>query len=167
LFGKDGNISHFQNSDIAYRACAYRKLNLLTVEDINLAYQKDGLIAVEYLMLNMEVWRDALLRECLSDICWDADGKFNRDYLDCANSFNRKKEELELRYPDWFSEEVVVDDDDKLVNVGLFRELSKESQQELLTIVSEFLDFHFKKQGKVLGWIFYGILAAIVIVLMK
>jgi hypothetical protein len=169
LYGKDKtNKLHYQHEDLAYRACAYVQTDM-TEDDIREAYAKDKLVAIEFIMRNMRVWRNDDLRDVLKDICWDADGTINDNYLDCANMYNWKEEELSKKYPDWFADkiEVEVDEDDKLLNVGLFRELTKESQGDTVTIIYEFLESDFKKQGKVLGWIFYGVIALVLIVLIK
>ena len=169
LYGKDKtNKIHYANEDIAYRACAYVQKDM-NEDDIQDAYKKDKLLAIEYILRNLSVWRNTKTRQVLHDICWDADGTINDNYLDCANMYNWKEEELSKKYPDWFADkiEVEVDEDDKLLNVGLFRELTKESQRDTVTIIYELFESDFKKQGKVLGWIFYGVIALVLIVLIK
>ena len=169
LYGKDKtNKIHYANEDIAYRACAYVQTDM-NEDDIQDAYKKDKLLAIEYILRNLSVWRNTKTRQVLHDICWDADGTINDNYLDCANMYNWKEEELSKKYPDWFADkiEVEVDEDDKLLNVGLFRELTKESQRDTVTIIYELFESDFKKQGKVLGWIFYGVIALVLIVLIK
>lgn len=169
LYGKDKtNKIHYSNDDIAYRACAYVQTDM-NEDDIQDAYKKDKLLAIEYILRNLSVWRNTKTRQVLHDICWDADGTINDNYLDCANMYNWKEEELSKKYPDWFAEkiELEVDEDDKLLNVGLFRELTKESQRDTVTIIYELFESDFKKQGKVLGWIFYGVIALVLIVLIK
>ena len=169
LYGKDKtNKIHYSNEDIAYRACAYVQTDM-NEDDIQDAYKKDKLLAIEYILRNLSVWRNTKTRQVLHDICWDADGTINDNYLDCANMYNWKEEELSKKYPDWFADkiEIEVDEDDKLLNVGLFRELTKESQRDTVTIIYELFESDYKKQGKVLGWIFYGVSALVLIVLIK
>ncbi len=117
------NRDSFSNEDIAYRACAYSKL-LITEDEIRSAYKKDKLLAIQYISDNLGVWRYEKYREVLSEICWDADTKYNNNYMDCANMYNWKEEDLKEKHPDWFLEkedEDYVDDDDKLVTVGILK----------------------------------------------
>jgi hypothetical protein len=144
LYGKDNsNKTHFANEDLAYRACAYEKLNLITVEDIKEAYAKDKLIAIEHLMKNLTVWRKIDLRKALHDICWDADENINNNYLDCANNYNWKEEELTKLYPDWFADkedDSFVDEDEAVLTLGMARGLLQEANyQQSVEILNEVL----------------------------
>ena len=73
--------------------------------------------------------------------------------------FNWKEEELSKKYPDWFSdknEESVIDDDDKVLTVGLSRGLIQESiyqQSAEILSIKQAID----KSSKTLRWIFYGL----------
>ena len=47
MIGKnESNSIHLENSDIAYRACAYQNLEFLTAQDVRNGYEKDGLVAI-------------------------------------------------------------------------------------------------------------------------
>lgn len=173
LYGKDKtNKVHYQHEDIAYRACAYVQTDI-TEDDIREAYAKDKLVAIEFIMRNMRVWRKEDLRGVLKDICWDADSTINNNYLDCANMFNYKQEELEEKYPDWFAEkedEAVIDDDDKVLTVGLGRGLLQESNyHQSVEILTEFLSIKqvIDKSSKTVNWIFYGLLLLLLLEFFK
>ena len=94
---------HLENDDIAYRAAIYSQFSL-SPEEIAGAYERDALLAFQYIVNNIHVWRNAKSRKAFRDICWDADGKYNNNYLDCANHFNWKEKELQGKHPDWFVE---------------------------------------------------------------
>jgi hypothetical protein len=173
LFSKDkSNQIHFDNEDLAYRACAYQKLNFITVENIKEAYLKDKLIAVEYLMKNTNIWKKEDLRKALHDICWDADDKFNNN-LDCANDFNYKQEELTEKYPDWFAEkeeESFVDEDERVLTLGLAKSMLNEANyNQSVEILTEVLTTkHTVEENKTsIKWIFYLLIVLFVIEIYK
>ena len=174
LYGKDqSNQTHFENEDIAYRACAYECLRMLTVDDIKAVYEKDKLIAIEHLMKNHNVWRNNDLRNALKDICWDADEKYNNSHLDCANMFNWKEEDLTEKYPDWFVENDTsewIDEDEKVLTYGLARDLINETNYNQSV---EFLNSLNEIKNKVndyasyIKWIFYGVIIIVVSMFFK
>lgn len=173
LYGKDKtNKTHYSNDDIAYRACAYVQTDIKE-EDIREAYAKDKLVAIEYIMRNMRVWRNEELRAVLKEICWDADGTINNNYLDCANMFNYKEEELTEKYPDWFldkEDEDILDEDEKVLTVGLGRGLLQESNyHQSVEILTEILTIKqvIEKSSQTLKWIFYGLSILLLIEIFK
>ncbi len=96
-YGKDrveARKKYLENEDVAFRAAVYSQLSLGS-DEIKYAYEKDALVAFEYIIRNLHVWKNESSRQALHDICWDADGRYNNNYLDCANHFNWKKEQLE------------------------------------------------------------------------
>ncbi|MBU6460801.1 MAG: hypothetical protein KGQ58_08000 [Proteobacteria bacterium] len=172
LYGKDKtNKTHYTNEDIAYRACAYVQTDI-NEDDIREAYVKDKLLAIYYIMKNMRVWRNEELRSVLKEICWDADRTINNNYLNCANMFDYEEEELKEKYPDWFldKEEVVIDEDDKVLTVGLGRGLLQEiNYHQSVELLTEILSIKqvIEKSSKTLKWIFYGISALLLIEIFK
>lgn len=171
LFGQDKtNKTHYANEDIAYRACAYVQTHIKE-DDIREAYAKDKLLAIEYIMQNIRVWRNEELRSVLKDICWDADATLNNNYLDCANMFNYKEEYLKGKYPDWFLDkdnEVELDDDDKVLTIGHGRGLlQKSNYHQSVELLTEILSIKqvIKKSSKTLKWILYGLSALLLIVI--
>jgi hypothetical protein len=154
----ENNKIHYSNNDVAYRACAYVQTDMKE-DDIKEAYKKDGLLAIEYIMRNLSVWRNENTRKVLHDIAWDAYSTFNDHHLACANMFNWKEEELSKKYPDWFldkNEESEIDEDDKVLTVGLGRGLIQESiyhQSAEILSIKQAID----KSSKTVRWIFYGL----------
>ena len=124
-------------------------------------------------MRNMRVWRNEKLRAVLKEICWDADGTINNNYLDCANMFNYKEEELTEKYPNWFldkEDEDVLDEDEKVLTVGLGRGLLQESNyHQSVEILTEILTIKqvIEKSSKTLNWDFYGLLVLLLIEIFK
>jgi len=173
LYGKDkSNKIHFENEDLAYRACAYEQLDFINVDDINVAYANDKLIAIEHLMQNLTVWRKVELRTALHDICWDADRTLNNDHLDCANSFNWKKEELSKRYPNWFAEidNSFADEDENVLTLGIAKDLIKEANyQQSVEILTEVLAIKnsLNTQKATLKLVSYAVIALVVFAFFK
>lgn len=128
---------YLTHDDIAVRTAAYETIKVGT-EQIKGAYEKDGLIAIEYLQRNLWVWKYPEARKALHDICWDADSRYNRNYLDCANAFNYHKEELEKEHADWFKEDEPLDQvepqdpNEQPVTLGQFNDLSQQHGVELM-----------------------------------
>ena len=173
LYGKEKtNKIHYANEDIAYRACAYVQTDIKE-DEIREAYEKDKLLAIEYIMRNMRVWRNEKLRAVLKEICWDADGTINNNYLNCANMFNYKEEELTEKYPDWFldkEDEDILDEDEKVLTVGLGRGLLQESNyHQSVEILTEILTIKqvIEKSSQTLKWIFYGLSVLLFIEIFK
>lgn len=165
------NKIHYANEDIAYRACAYVQTEM-TEDDIVEAYAKDKLVAIEYIMRNMHVWRNWELRHVLKRICWDADSTINNYYLDCANMYNWEKEALIKKYPSWFKEDINndidigIEDDEKVVTVGVGRGLIQEANHhQSLELLKEILSTKqvIEKGSNTLKWIFYGVTAFLLI----
>jgi len=117
----------------------------------------------------MRVWRNDDLRDVLKDICWDADSTINSNYLDCANMFNYKQEELEEKYPDWFAEkedEAVIDDDDKALSLRMARELIQEFKDDIVNSILIWSN-SYGKQIMTIRWIFYGVIVLALILLLR
>ena len=169
------NATHFNHTDIAYRACAYQQLKYLTAEDIKEAYQKDNLIAIDHLMKNKRVWQSQELRETLKEICWDADSNRKNffSHLDRVEDYEREKENLKKQYPEWFEEkpeEEVINEDEEPLKLGLAKELIQESNHhqsvEILTEIMR-LRTAISDATKYIKWIFYIGLIALVVYLIK
>lgn len=173
LYGKnETNKIHYSNEDVAYRACAYVQTDM-DEDDIKEAYKKDRLLAIEYMMRNLRLWRNVKTRKVLHDICWDADSTINDSYLDCANMYNWKEEELTKKYPNWFienNEEDFIDEDDKVLTVGLGRGLLQDSNyHQSVELLTEILSTKqvIEKSIKTLKWILYGVSALLLMELFK
>jgi hypothetical protein len=161
-YQEETNKIHYSHEDIAYRACAYVQTEM-TEDDILQAYAKDKLVAIEYIMRNMFVWRNWELRYVLKNICWDADSTINNHYLDCANMYNWTKEELIKKHPSWFKEDI---DDEKVVTVEAGKDLIQEANHhQSVELLREILSTKqaVERGGNSLKWIFYGILALVLI----
>lgn len=168
VYGTDKtNKLYYSNEDVAYRACAYVHTNMKE-DDIQEAYKKDKLIAIEYIMRNLYVWRNVNTRKVLHDICWDADKTINNNYLDCANLFNWQKEELTKSYPNWFVEKVNdwIDEDEKVLNYGLAKELVEDKNaHQSHAIITELnrLKDNFDKKLNFIQTILFVIVSAIIV----
>jgi hypothetical protein len=90
-------------SDLAYRACAYERLETFTVEDIREAYQKDGAIAASHLLRNLHIWRDENLREALSSVVNEADATYFDGELFLQPAFESIYYDHLNKNPNWFS----------------------------------------------------------------
>jgi hypothetical protein len=163
MVGKDeSNSIHLENSDIAYRACAYQNLEFLNAQDVRNGYEKDGLIAINHLEQNIHIWKNSGLRSALKRVCWDGDKKYNSDHLDCVNSFNSIQEQYESIHPEWFVEkfdEEYEDEDDKILTIGLAREITRELQYDIVKSISTIKTSY--------EWIFYVIAVLLLILLFK
>lgn len=91
------------SDDFAFRAAAYSS-HKLTADQILSAYDRDKNLAVNCCQQNYTLWRHPELRKAVHDISWEA-CTFNNNYMDSANAFNRKAEEVKTKYPDWFKDE--------------------------------------------------------------
>jgi len=169
-FGKDGsNKDYLENDDVAIRWIAYRKLQL-NEDDIQEAYEKDKLLAINALIENYGIWKDPILRQLLKDLCWDADTKYNDNNLYCANDFNYKQEEVEKKYPDWFIEEdqeEIINDDDMPVTMGVLRgQLGEGLYNQSVELLTEILRIE-KEVKKTLKIVLYVSVATLIVVLLK
>ena len=169
-YGKDeSNKEYFDNADIAIRWSAYKKLRL-TEDEIQEAYEKDKLLAINALIDNYAIWKDPALRKVLHDVCWDADTKYNNNYLDCANHFNYKQEEVERQYPDWFVEEEEkesIDEDDMPVTIGRLRgEVGDKLYQYSVELLTEIFRVE-KETKKTLSIVMYVSIAILVVLVFK
>jgi len=163
MIGKnESNSIHLENSDIAYRSCAYQNLEFLTTQDIRNGYEKDGLVAINHLEQNIHIWKDSGLRSALNRVCWDADSKFNSNHLDCVNSFNSRQEQYESIHPDWFVQKIddeYIDEDDKVLTIGVTREIVQELKYDIIKSIST-----IKISD---GWIVYVVALLLLILLFK
>jgi hypothetical protein len=163
IVGKDdSNSIHFENSDIAYRACAYQNLEFLTSDDIRNGYKKDGLVAINHFEQNIHIWKESILRSAFKRVCWDADKEYNSDHLDCVNSFNRRQAHFESIHPEWFVEKIddeYEDEDDKVLTIGLAREIVRELKYDIVKSISSIKTSY--------GWIFYVVAVLLLILLFK
>lgn len=162
-FGKDeSNSIHFENNDIAYRACAYQKLQFLTAQDVRNGYEKDGLVAINHLEQNIHIWKDSGLRSALKRVCWDGDEKYNSNHLDCVNSFNSIEEQYKSIHPDWFVDEIeeeYKDEDDRVLTIGLAKEIIRDLKYDIINSIPAI------KSSNV--WIFYVVAVLLLLILFK
>jgi len=138
--GKDTD-DLLKNEDIAYRCCIYQRFNL-TIEQMNKAYEVDKLVSIYAMLENNRIWKNEEKRNELSKLCWDADSRYNDNYLDCANSFKYKKERLEKKYPSWFIEndDPIVFDEDLPVNMGRLTQTIESLSQKIFNLNLELLE---------------------------
>lgn len=158
----DSNSTHFENSDIAYRACAYQNLKYLTSDDIRNGYKKDGLVAINHFEQNIYIWKESILRSAFKRVCWDADKEYNSNHLDCVNSFNRRQVHFESIHPEWFVEKIddeYEEEDDKILTNGLAREIVRELKYDIVKSIST-IKTSFE-------WIFYVVAVILLILLFK
>jgi hypothetical protein len=177
-YGKDRaevGKQYLENDDIAFRAAVYSQLSL-GPDEIKYAYEKDALVAFEYIIRNLHVWKNESSRQALHDICWDADGRYNNNYLDCANHFNWKKDELEKEHPEWFVEkteqiaETEADETKQTLTTSLAKELLADSNanpalQYLAQIHA--LVVNASKEMRKLNWAFWALVGLIAFDLYK
>jgi hypothetical protein len=169
LYGDDlSNKDHFDNSDIAYRVCAYSRLKNITIGDMNFILNKDGSLGVNYLLVNENLWMLEESREALKDLCFKADENSRGSDLDCVNSFLIREKEMEELHPKWFIEKIFDEssDDDKPLNLGMMREFIKELKEDLVNSIMLWSSSYGKRILKI-DWIFYGVLAILIFVLFK
>lgn len=178
-YGKDRvevRQSYLNHDDVAFRAAAYSKLSL-NADEITHGYEKDGLVAFEYIIRNWHVWKDEKSRQALHDICWDADTKYNNNYLDCANHFNWKKAELEKEHPEWFIEKLddagesaEADESKTVLSVSIAKELlSDANTNPSLQYLAQIHAIALRMQGEIgkQKWILWGVVVLIVFELYK
>ena len=97
-------ISEFLASDDhAFRAAIY-ELGEMNPEQILAAYERDKNLAANCCQQNLYIWRSPQTRKALYDISWGV-CTFNDNYMDSANAYNDKADELKAKYPDWFKDE--------------------------------------------------------------
>jgi hypothetical protein len=134
LYGDDfSNKEHFDNADIAYRCCSYSQLKNITADDMtSIYYTKDEALAVNYLLMNDNLWAIEETREALQDLCYRADMKHPNGISFCTNDFLVRKMKMEELNPKWFIQKIFDDSDvdDKLLNVGTMREFLKELKED-------------------------------------
>ena len=159
------------HSDIAYRAIAYSKF-LLSEEQMIAAYDKDKLIALEYMLKNNYIWRFEHLRARLCSLSWDADEKYNSNYLDCANNYKYKEEEIKKLNPEWFVEKIDIDadqeiDEDNLqVTVGILKShLQDYTYNQSVEILTEI--FRMKQDAKNIRWWVIGCFVLLLILVVR
>jgi hypothetical protein len=169
LYGDDcSNKEHFDNADTAYRCCAYRQLKNITVDDMNLIVEKDGALAVNYLLMNDNLWISEETREALQDLCYEADSKQPEGISFCTNDFLNREKKMEELNPKWFIKKIFDETnvDDKPLNLGMAREIIKESKEDLANGLLILLD-SIKSELRILKWIFYIVLVSFLAILLK
>ena len=92
------------SDDIALRAGAYASM-AMSPEQIVAAYQRDGEIAVNCAVYNLEVWHKPETRQALRGISWQAVHDDQHADLMAANIFNTVEERMKKEHPDWFKDE--------------------------------------------------------------
>lgn len=162
------NKEHFDNPDIAYRCCAYRQLKNITVDDMNSIVEKDGALAVNYLLMNDNLWISEETREALQNLCSKTDRKNSNGIWFCTKDFLVREKKMEELNPNWFIEKIFEDSniDDKPLNLGMAREIIRESKEDLTNGLLILLD-SIKSELRILKWIFYIVLASFLAILLK
>jgi len=167
LYGDDcSNKEHFDNPDIAYRCCAYSQLKNITIDDMNSIVENDGALAVNYLLMNDNLWIFEETREVLQDLCYKVDRKHPNGISFCTNDFLVRKKKMEELNPKWFIEKIFDEsnDDDKLLNVGTMREFLKELKEDATNGIVNISKIFGKELFKI-GLILYAILLIVLIIL--
>jgi len=158
------------NDDLAFRAAVYSQLQL-TPDEITSAYEKDKLVAFQYTIDNLQIWKNPDSRKALHDICWDADGRYNNNYMDCANHYKWKEKELKTKYPEWFvekeesSEPEEIDETKQALTVSVTKELLADRNANPALHYAELIHALIVDVGKALralNWIFWGLVALFV-----
>jgi len=151
-FGNDDISKYIKDDDIALRSASYL-LSDLTTEQIEEAYERDNLIAIENLLENLNVWRDEHKRDLLKALCWNADEKYNDNWLNCANDYKYAEERMIKKYPSLFKNkeyEPDVSNDDLPVTVGYFREMLSEESYKTTELSNEVI--RLKQDAKNIRW---------------
>jgi len=132
-YGKKlSNEEHFENPDRAYRACAYRNLRLKS-DDLLSAYTRDGVFAVNYMLMNENLWKLVETRDALRNLCDESDEKSHNPEFGSVYNFRSRKRFFEKLHPTWFDES---SDDDKALNLGLMRNIIRELKEDLSNSLS-------------------------------
>lgn len=169
LYGSDcSNTEHFDNSDIAYRCCSYSQLQNITIDDMNLIVEKDGALAVNYLLMNDNLWIFEETREALQSLCYKADRKEPNGISFCTNYFLIRKEKMEELNPKWFIEKIFdeSDPDDKLLNIATMRVYLEALKHDSINTVVDLSKIFAKELFKT-GLILYAILGIVLVILFK
>lgn len=167
LYGDDcSNKEHFDNPDIAYRCCAYSQLKNITIDDMNSIVENDGALAVNYLLMNDNLWAIEETREALQDLCYKADRIHPNGISFCTNDFLVRKKKMEELNPKWFIEKIFDDSDvdDKLLNVGTMREFLKELKEDSTNGILNLSNVYSKRILKI-ELLLYTILAIVLFIL--
>lgn len=167
LYGDDcSNKEHFDNADTAYRCCAYSKLTNITVDDMNLIVEKDGALAVNYLLMNDNLWISEETREALQDLCYEADSKQPEGISFCTYDFLNREKKMEELNPKWFIKKIFdeTNDVDKLLNVDTMREFIKELKEDAANGIVNISKIFGKELFKI-GLLLYVILATVLLIL--
>ena len=167
LYGDDcSNKEHFDNADIAYRCCAYSLLTNITIDDMNSIVENDGALAVNYLLMNDNLWIFDETREALQDLCYKVDRKNPNGISFCTNDFLVREKKMEELHPKWFIEKIFDEsnDDDKLLNVGTMREFLKELKEDAANGILNISKIFGKELFKI-GLLLYAILAIVLLIL--
>ncbi len=155
--------------DIAFRMCAYSKLKNITIDDMNLIVSKDGSLAVNYLLMNENLWMVEETREILKDLCSKLDEENSRGSgLDCINGYLIREKMMEELHPKWFIEKIfdVSNEDDKLLNIGIMREFIKELKEDLTNGILNLSNAYSKRVTNI-ELILYAILGVILVILFR
>lgn len=96
------------NSDIAIRSGFY-ETEWLSCDQINAAFEKDGIVALAAMMNNDNLWKRVATRQALRDLCWAADKLDPNFHFDNANKFNSFEDRHRKNHNDWFSSDKVVE----------------------------------------------------------
>lgn len=107
---------HFSSSkdkkienDIAVRYLHYES-EWLSPDDMDEAFEKDSITALNALMDNENLWKKEITRQKLHDLCWDADKLDEHHYLDNANKFNAYEDRHKKQHAAWFVSDSNVND---------------------------------------------------------
>jgi hypothetical protein len=106
LLDKSIRKSH---SDIAIRYGFY-ETEWLSGDQMNAAYEKDGIVALNAMMYNDNLWKREATRQILRDLCWTADKLDPHFQLDNANNFNAFEDRHRKDHSSWFTSDKVVEE---------------------------------------------------------
>jgi hypothetical protein len=100
----------FGHEDIAFRAAAYSMMEA-TLENIDLAFERDGVVCFDTFFQNPKLWQAASHRSLMDDLARRADQQSNNiDYIiSMRSSLSKFLEQLEKDHPEWFAEEQIED----------------------------------------------------------
>lgn len=167
LYGDNcSNKEHFDNADIAYRCCAYIQLKNITIDDMNSIVEKDGALAVNYLLINDYLWIFAETREVLQSLCYQADKNDPNGISFYTRDFLIREEEIKKLHPKWFIEKVFdkSNDVDKLLNADTMRESIKELKEDAANGIVNISKIFGKELFKI-GLLLYVILTIVLLIL--
>ena len=92
------------SDDVALRCAAYAA-GSLNAAQIRAGYEKDGELAYNEALNNLDLWKRQDNRQALHDIAWAVVGADKHSDLLAANIYKSKVKDLQQKHPAWFSNE--------------------------------------------------------------